>query len=74
MSDSAFTLHDQIARVINTTAFAATLEEGGESMIDFQCSWNQQSGGNFYKLPELYQRAILAGEAELTNVGELVFA
>ncbi len=68
------TLHDQIAKVMNTPAFARTLEEGGESVIEFQSSWQLDSGGDFDKLPELYQRAIHAGEAELAGVGEVVFA
>ncbi len=68
------TLHDRIGAVINTAAFRQTLEEGGGDMIEFQASWNHESRGDFNKLPELYQRAVLAGEAELTAVGDLVFA
>ena len=62
-------LHDRINRVINTRAFDVYLEEHNIDLIDFQCSWHKISKGDFYKLPEDYQGAILAGEAELSNTG-----
>lgn len=68
------TLHDRIAKVINTDAFRRTLEENGVEMIEFQCSWNQESGGKFDQLPAAFQQAILAGEEELSGVGDLIFA
>jgi hypothetical protein len=67
-------LHDRINRVINTTAFEATLHKHNLDLIDFQCDWHQVSGGKFEKLPSAYQEAILAGEAELQSVGETALA
>lgn len=62
-------LHDRINRVINTSAFEACLEQNGIDLIEFQCTWNKVSDGDFDKLPEAYKAAILAGEAELIGTG-----
>lgn len=60
-------LHDRINRVINAGAFLRTLESNGVDLIDFQCSWAQESEGDFNKLPPVYRKAIEAGEAELSD-------
>ena len=67
------TLHDRIGAIINTDVFRQTLEIGGADMIEFQSTWNHESGGAFEKLRPLFQKAILAGEQELSKVGELEF-
>jgi hypothetical protein len=67
-------LHDRINRVINTQAFEACLEKHGVDLFDFQSSWHKLSGGSFSKLPQSYQEAILAGEAEAQQLGELTLA
>lgn len=64
-------LHDRINRVINTIAFEEVLQNNGSDLIAFQCDWHQ-CGGDFQKLPEAYQQAILAGEKELACCGEAV--
>lgn len=67
-------LHDRINRVINTLAFVACLEDNSIDLIEFQCTWHKLSQGEFDKLPETFQKAILAGEAELKGSGEFVLA
>jgi hypothetical protein len=67
-------LHDRINRVINTLAFEACLNEKGIDLIEFQCTWHKASQGDFNKLSQPYQDAILAGEKELAKTGELVLA
>jgi hypothetical protein len=67
-------LHDRINRVINTRAFEAYLDQHGLDLIEFQCTWHKTSQGDFGKLPQIYQEAILAGEAELKGTGEVVLA
>lgn len=67
-------LHDRINRVINTTAFEASLVDAGIDLIEFQLSWKELSTGEFDKLPEAYKQAIIAGEQELEKVGEMVLA
>jgi hypothetical protein len=68
-------LHDRINRVINTQAFEAHLAAHGIDLFEFQCSWAKLSeGGQFDKLPEQYQAAILAGEKELLTSGEFALA
>ena len=74
MLDSANTLHDRIGQVVNTAALQRVLAEHDVDLIEFQCTWNKESSGDFDKLPEAYQQAILAGERETAGVGELVFA
>ena len=67
-------LHDRINRVINTLALEACLEKHGSDLIEFQFSWHKLSdGGQFEKLPESFQEAILAGEAELSASGQTDF-
>ncbi|RBP40596.1 hypothetical protein DES53_108303 [Roseimicrobium gellanilyticum] len=66
-------LHDRIARVVNTTAFEEYLDAHGSSLIEFQATWNQCKG-EFSNLPEVFQGAILAGEAELNESGAVTFA
>jgi hypothetical protein len=63
-------LHDRINKVINTLAFEARLHERGRDLLEFQCSWHEY--GSFDQLPEPYQDAILAGEAELAASGNIV--
>jgi len=67
-------LHDRINRVINTRAFEKYLEDHDIDLFEFQCSWAEASKGSFDKLPEDYQNAILAGEQELAQTGELTIA
>jgi hypothetical protein len=69
-------LHRRINKVINTSAFEASLEESGIDVIEFQTTWHKLSGGSFGRLPQNYQEAIIAGERELRGTGsaELVFA
>jgi hypothetical protein len=68
-------LHDRINRVINTQAFEKYLEAHSIDLFEFQCSWSKLSEGGFFeKLPEQYQAAIIAGEAELSASGELALA
>jgi len=62
-------LHDRINKVINTDAFDAKLVEHGVDLFEFQCSWHKLSKGCFENLPQAYQDAILAGEAELRGAG-----
>lgn len=66
-------LHDRINRVINTRALEATLAAYDLDLIDLQFDWSK-SKGDFKNLPEAYQKAILAGEAELQELGEVVLA
>ena len=70
--NSASELHDRINRVINTPAFEAYLDSKGLDLIEFQCTWYKVSQGNFDKLPDAYQGAIIAGEQELKGDGEVV--
>lgn len=65
------TLHDRINRVINTDAFEHVLERHGIDLIDFQCSWSRESGGDFGKLRSEFQEAILAGEDDLSARREI---
>ena len=74
MRKSDPTLHDRIGQVINTRAFRSVLSDADVDLIEFQSAWYKESGGDLDKLPELYQQAILAGEAELAGVGDLIFA
>ncbi len=67
-------LHDRINRVINTLAFEDSLEASGIDLFDFQCSWAKLSEGRFENLPQEYQKAVLAGEQELAQTGELSLA
>jgi hypothetical protein len=67
-------LHDRINRVINTCAFEKYLADHGIDLFEFQCSWIKASKGSFDNLPKEYQEAILAGECELSQSGELSLA
>jgi hypothetical protein len=67
-------LHDRINRVINTLAFEACLNASGIDLIEFQCTWHKDSRGDFNNLSEPYKQAILAGEKELAETGEMVLA
>lgn len=67
-------LHDRINRIINTLAFEKCLASHGIDLFEFQCSWAKLSEGNFDKLPENYKEAIICGEAELAQTGELSLA
>lgn len=67
-------LHDRINRIINAAAFEKYLGEHGIDLFEFQCSWAKLSKGKFENLPEHYQKAILAGEQELAQTGELTLA
>jgi hypothetical protein len=51
------------------------LNEKGIDLIEFQCTWHKESqGGQFNKLRQAYQEAIIAGEKELAASGEMVLA
>lgn len=67
-------LHDRINRIINTDAFEKSLGEQGIDLFDFQCSWTKESHGSFDNLPQAYKDAIIAGEQELAQTGELSLA
>jgi hypothetical protein len=58
-------LHDRINKIINTESFEKTLIAEGSSVFDFQLDW--ASHDSFEALPAAFQKAILAGEAELAN-------
>lgn len=57
-------LHDRINCVINTPAFEKSLESDGICLFEFQADWCKYP--SFEKLPDAYQKAILAGEKELS--------
>lgn len=65
------TLHDRINRVIHTRAFERVLAQHDIDLIEFQCTWDKQSGGDFDKLPHAYREAILAGEDDLSGNREI---
>jgi hypothetical protein len=52
----------RIDRVINTPAFKQFLADGGIEADTFQRDWLHYK--NFHKLPNVYRRAIIAGEQE----------
>jgi hypothetical protein len=58
-------LHDRINCVINTPAFEETLKAEGICLFDFQAEWS--GFASFENLPSAFQKAILAGEAELST-------
>ena len=68
------TLHDRINRVIHTSAFEHVLEQHGIDLIEFQCTWDKISGGDFNKLPQPYREAILVGEEDLHGCKEIALA
>jgi hypothetical protein len=63
--DKFLELEIRISNVISLPIFSKILEDGGEILMDFQCDWDKSNC--FEELPELYQRAILAAEAELNG-------
>ena len=67
----SMTLHDRIARVINTEAFENSLASSDIALWEFQCTWHKESEGDFEKLPPAYRKAILAGEADLQRSGPI---
>jgi hypothetical protein len=64
-------LHDRINKIINTESFEKTLIAEGSSVFEFQADWSDSASFNDLPLP--FQKAILAGEAELSKpTAELV--
>lgn len=57
-------LQDRINKVIHTHAFEDVLCEGGWSLERFKIDFAIETPTSFDQLPELYQQAVLAGEAE----------
>jgi hypothetical protein len=59
-------LHDRINRIINTESFEKTLIAEGSSVFEFQADWSDYA--SFEALPAAFQKAIMAGEAEFSEL------